>query len=161
MRKSALAITAALLGCVIAVPTAFAAHSTGDAKKGCADIVDGRAVYQSVPDTTTPTGSEVLAQMDLAANACKNVTYTLTVRASDTDPTIVGTAAGVSVPSSDPAVPPRVEFDANLPYPGPDGVVCIDITTSKKNGTVLDAAPDDGCVPMELDSDVSGSQKFR
>jgi hypothetical protein len=162
MRKPVLAITAALLGCIMAAPMAYAAHSTGDAKKACADVVDGRATYQSVPDATTPTGSEVLAQMDLGANACKNIGYTLIVLASDTDSTVLATADGVSVPaSSDPSVPPRVEFDAPLPYPGPEGEVCIVITTSKSNGKVLDSAPDAGCVPMPIDSDVSGALKFR
>jgi hypothetical protein len=162
MRKPVLAITAALLGCVIAAPTAYGTPSTGDAKKACADIVDGRATYQSVPDPTTPTGADVLAQMDLAANACKNIGYTLTVLASDTDSTVLATDEGVPVPGSvDPAVPPRVEFGVSLPYPGPEGVVCIVITTSKKNGRVLDSAPDTGCVPIPIDSDVSGALKFR
>jgi len=162
MRKPALAITAALLGCVMAAPMAYAAPSTGDAKKACADIVDGRATYQSVPDATTPTGAEVLAQMDLGANACKNFGYTMTVLASDTDSTVLATADGVPVPAtSEPSVPPRVEFDASLPYPGPEGVICIVITTSKSNGRVLDSAPDTGCVPIPIDSDVSGALKFR
>ena len=162
MRKSLLAITVALLCCVLAVPIAQAAPSTGDTKKACADIVDGRAVYQSVPGEVTPTGSQVLAQMDLGANACKNLKYTMTVLASDTDPTVLATADAVRIPATgNPLTPARVQFDAPLPYPGPEGLVCIAITTTKKNGQVLDAAPDTGCVPIPIDSDVSGATKFR
>ena len=82
MRKSALLVSVALLGVLLASPVAHAAKSTGDTKKAYADVVDGRAVYQSVSDVTTATSSEVLAQMDLGAAACKNITYTMTVLAS-------------------------------------------------------------------------------
>jgi len=160
MRKSLIAFIAALLGCVAVAPMAWAAPSTSDTKRGCADIVEGRATYQSVPDETTPTGSQVLAQMDLAKQACKNITYTLTVLTSETDSAVLATADGVRIPATT-ATPPRVEFTASLPYPGPDGDVCISITTSKSNGQVLDAAPDTGCVAIPIDSDVSGALKFR
>ena len=101
MRKPIVAVTTTLLGCVMvastAVPAAVAAPagSDSDTKKACADVVEGRATYQSVPDGSTPAGSEVLAQMDLRAFACKNVRYTMTVLASETDPTVLATVAGI------------------------------------------------------------------
>ena len=66
MRKSAIAVAAVLVGMLVAAPVATAAPSTGDAKKACADIVEGRVNYQSLPDEVTPTSAEVLAQMDSA-----------------------------------------------------------------------------------------------
>ena len=164
MRKSVLALSVALLGCVVAAPVAYAAPSTFDTKKACADVVDGRATYQSVPDPTTPEYAEVLAQMDLRGTACKNITYTMTVLVSDTDSTPIATVDGISEPgAADGSTPPRVQFRTDhttFPNPAPTEV-CVVITTSKSNGTVLDSAPDTGCVPLLLDSDVSGSQKFR
>ena len=97
MRKPLLAITAALLGCVIAAPTANAAPSTGDAKKACADVVDGRAIYQSVPDATD-------------ANRCRSTRsdgpWRLCLQehplhddgsGSETDSTVLATADGVPI----------------------------------------------------------------
>ena len=156
MRKSVLTVTATLIACVVAVPMAYAASSTPDTKRACADVVDGRATYFSVPDTTNPTGSEALAQMDLRANACKKISYTMTVLGQDS---VLATVAGVPVKATY-TTPPRVEFGASLDYPGPDGVVCIVITTSRPDGKVFDRAPDSECVPLPIDSDVSGAIKF-
>lgn len=155
MRKSVLTATATLIACVVAVPMAYAA-STPDTKRACADVVDGRATYFSVPDTTNPTGSQVLAQMDLRANTCKKISYTMTVFGTDGPLTEV---PGVPVKATY-TTPPRVEFGASLGYPGPDGVVCIVITTTRPDGKVLDRAPDSQCVPLPIDSDVSGAIKF-
>ena len=118
MRKSVLTATATVVACVVAVPMAFASSSTPDTKRACADVVDGRSTYFSVPDPTNPTGSEVLAQMDLRANACKRISYTMTVRGSETIPpsrasdarrTVLAVVQGVSVAAT-PTTPPRVEF---------------------------------------------------
>lgn len=161
MRKSVIAVTVALVGMLVAAPMANAARSTGDTKKACADIVEGRATYVSVPDATNATGAEVRAQMDLGAAACKNIAYTMTVLASDTDLTVLATASGVPVPAAtDGSTPPRVEFSSAFSLPAPSGV-CVIITTSKSNGTVLDSAPDTGCVPLPLDPETVGAQRFR
>jgi hypothetical protein len=40
-------------------------------------------------------------------------------------------------------------------------VVCVVITTTKSNGSVLDRAPDSGCVAVPINSSVAGATKFR
>lgn len=160
MRKSVIAVTVGLVGMLVATPMATAAQSTGDAKKACADIVEGRAAYQSVFEGTTITGSQLQAQMDLGAAACKNVTYTMTVLASEIDPTVLASTLGAPVPAAADGSPPRVVFSSGFSLPAPAGV-CVVITTSKSNGTVLDRAPDVGCIAIALDSEVSGLQRFR
>jgi hypothetical protein len=160
MRKSVIAVTVALAGMLVTAPVATAAQSTGDAKKACADIVEGRVNYQSTPDDVSPTGAEVLAQMDLGANACKNVVYTLTVFGGSTDVDVVGTAAGVPVAATT-STPPRVEFQTPVPFASLSDVVCVVITTTKSNGDVLDRAPDAGCVALPINSSVAGATRFR
>ena len=160
MRKSVIAVTVALVGMLVAAPVATAAQSSGDAKKACADIVEGRVNYQSLPDDVNPTGAEVLAQMDLGANACKNVVYTLTVFGGSTDVDVVGTAIGVPAAATD-TTPPRVEFQTPVPFAGLSDVVCVVITTTKSNGGILDRAPDSGCVALPINSSIAGATRFR
>lgn len=160
MRKPILAITALAVGCVLAVPTAQAAPSTSDTNRRCADVVEGWATFETNLDKLEPTTADVRAQMELADTFCHNVTYTMTVLTSQTEPTVLAKSPGIpSAPMRDE--PPRVEFRATLPYPGPDGVVCVVITTAKPNGKVFDSAPDTGCVPVPIDSDVQGFLRFR
>jgi hypothetical protein len=162
MRKLLISLIAVLLGSVMAAPTVNAAPSTGDAKKACADIIEGRAVYQSVPDSPAESGAEVLAQMDLGARACKKVNYTMTVLESETDSTVLATAEGVpNRPTDDPNVVPRVEFTAKAPNRGPDSDVCVVITTTTKNGKVLDRAPDTNCVLLLIDDNNPGLSRWR
>jgi len=162
MRKLLIALIAVLLGSVMAAPTVNAAPSTGDTKKACADIIDGRAVYQSVLEAPSETGAEVLAQMDLGAWACSKVTYTMTVLESETDSTVLATVEGVpNRPTDDPNVVPRVEFAAKAPNNGPESDVCVVITTTKNNGKVLDRAPDTNCVLLLIDDDNAGLSRWR
>ncbi len=133
------------------------APSTGDAKKPCADIVEGRVNYQSLPDEVTPTSAEVLAQMDLGAEACKNLSYTMTVYAGETDVDVVATTSGVPVAATT-ADPPRVQFLTPVPFTSLSDVVCVVITTSKSNGSILDRAPDSGCVAAPINSSVAVAQ---
>lgn len=160
MRKSLTAVTVALVGMLVAAPMATAAQSTGDAKKACADIVEGRVNYQSLPDDVNPVSAEVLAQMDLGASACKNISYTLTVFGGDTEGVVVGTASGVPVAPTT-STPPRVEFQAPVPFASLSDVVCVVITTAKSNGGVLDRAPDSGCVALPINSSIAGATRFR
>jgi len=162
MRKLIIALSAVILGSVMVAPTVNAAPSTGDAKKACADIIDGRATYRSVLEAPSETGAEVLAQMDLGAWACSKVTYTMTVFESETDSTVLATAEGVpNRPTDDPNVVPRVEFATKAPNNGPESDVCLVVTATKKNGKVLDRAPDTDCISYTIDSDVTGFQKWR
>lgn len=162
MRKSVIAVVVgtALAGVLVAAPMATAAPSTGDAKKACADIVEGRVNYQSLPDDVSPTSAEVLAQMDLGANACKNISYTMTAYAGETDVDMVATTAGVPVAAND-VDPPRVEFRTPVPFASLDDVVCVVITTTKSNGGILDRAPDSGCVALPINSSIAGATRFR
>jgi hypothetical protein len=160
MRKSVIAVTVALVGMLVAAPMATAGQSTGDTKKACADVVEGRVNYQSTPDDVNPTGAEVLAQMDLGANACKNIIYTLTVFGGSTDVDVVGTAMGVPAAATD-TTPPRVEFQTAVPFASLSDVVCVVITTTKSNGGILDRAPDSGCVALPINSSIAGATRFR
>jgi len=162
MRKLIIALIAVLLGSVMAATPVNAAPSTGDAKKACADIIDGRAVYQSVTEGTGEIGAEVLAQMDLGAWACTKVRYTMTVLESETDSTVLATAEGVpNRPTDDPNVVPRVEFVTKAPNTGPESDVCLVITTTKMNGKVLDRAPDANCNLLRIDDDTPGFSRWR
>jgi hypothetical protein len=160
MRKALITVLAAVLGSVLVFPMVQAGAAKPDTKRACADIVDGRATYFSTPDTTNPTGSEVLAQMDLRGNACPKIRYTMTVLSGNQDQGVVDTVKGVTTPGTY-TTPPRAEFTLALPWPGADGQVCIYITTSKPGGKVLDRAPDANCVLLPIDSDVTGALKFR
>lgn len=156
MRKSAVFVVVALVGMLAAAPMASAGQPIDDAKKACSDIVEGRAIYASVE-----TGAQVRAQMDLGAAACKNVRYTMTVLKSETDSTVLATASGVPVPAAtDGSTPARVEFFSSFGL-APPAEVCVIVTTSKSNGTVLDRAPDAGCVALPLDTDLGSAQRFR
>ncbi len=161
MRKSAIAVAAVLVGMLVAAPVATAAPSTGDAKKACADIVEGRVNYQSLPDEVTPTSAEVLAQMDLGAEACKNVSYTMTVYAGETDVDVVATTSGVPVAATT-ADPPRVQFQTRRSR-SPVSVTWFAWSSrlSKSNGSILDRAPDTGCVAVPINSSVAGATRFR
>ena len=161
MQKSAIAAAVALIGAFVAAPVANAAPPSGDTHRACADIVEGRVNYQSLPDDVTPTGAEVLAQMDLGAAACKNVIYTMSVYAGETNESLLATASGVAVAATDQS-PPRVEFQTPVPFASLSDVVCVVIASSiKSNGRVLDRAPDSECVALPINSTVSGAQRFR
>ncbi|MCZ3388217.1 MAG: hypothetical protein LH645_03650 [Actinomycetia bacterium] len=160
MRRSVIAVTVGLVGMLVAAPMATAVQSTGDAKKACADIVEGRVNYQSLPVDGNPTSAEVLAQMDLGANACKNIRYTLTVFGGSTEVDVVGTASGVPVAAT-ATTPPRVEFQTPVSFTSLSDVVCVVITTTKSNGEILDRAPDSGCVALPINSSIAGATRFR
>lgn len=160
MHKSAIAASIALLAALVAAPVASATPPLGDTNRACADIVEGRVNYQSLPDDITPTSAEVLAQMDLRANACKKLRYTLTVFDGSTDVDVVGTASGEPVAAT-ATDPPRVEFQTSVPFTSVTDVVCVVITTSKSNGDILDRAPDSECVALPINSSIAGATKFR
>ena len=64
MRRSLLAIGAAVLAGVIATPMAHGAPPTGDAKRACADVVEGRAAYETVEDAQDPKYAEVQKELE-------------------------------------------------------------------------------------------------
>ncbi len=162
MRKSVIAVTVALVGMMVAAPMASAGQWVGDTKKACADIVDGRVNYQSLPlGDPAPTGAEVIGQVDLGGKACNNVTYTMTVYSGDTATGTPTTTTGVAVAAT-ATDPPRVNFSTPVTLvSATTDTVCVAFDTSTSKGVVLDPAPDTGCFAYIINSDTSGSTKFR
>lgn len=163
MRKSVIAVTVGLVGMLAAAPVATAAPFDSDTGRACADIDGARVNYQSLPvEDPAPTGAEVLAEMDLRAAACKNLSYTMAVYEGMEETGTPVTASGVPVALTN-AGKPGVQFQTPVPWFNldPPDFVCVVFTTSRSNGGVVDRAPDSGCVALDINSDFAGSQKFR
>jgi len=121
--------------------------------KDCADIQStnaagtqqSRAAYDGTTDS-------VAGVFFLAANSCKNVTYTLSLVDDDGDTTVIASAS-VQGSGTDPSV--TIEIDN---VPATDGDVCAFVTTSvgKKAG---DLSPSDGCVVLLDDGTSPGGGK--
>ncbi len=172
MRKSVIAVTAALVGMLVAAPMASAAPGDSDTGRACADIDGARVNYQSLPlgDPIPPSESaEVLAEVDLRADACKNVSYTMAIYRGISESGTPVTTSGV--PAQTSAGTPAVTFLTPVPWftlpdltttpPTPGDFVCVVFTTSKSNGGVIDRAPDAGCIDLGINSTIAGSTKFR
>lgn len=163
MRKSVVAVAVGLVGLLAAAPVATAAPSDSDTGRPCADIDGARVNYQSLPiEDPAPTGAEVLAEMDLRASACKNLSYTMAVYQGTSEVGIPVTAAGIPVALTN-AGKPGVQFQTPVPWFNldPPDFVCVVFTTSRSNGGVVDRAPDSGCVALDINSTAAGSMKFR
>lgn len=163
MQKVVVAVTVGIVGVLAAAPVATAAPPDTDTGRACADIDGARVNYQSLPiEDPAPTGAEVLAEMDLRAAACKNLSYTMAVYEGLEE---IGTpvmASGIPVALTN-AGKPGVQFQTPVPWfdLDPPDFVCVVFTTSRSNGGVVDRAPDSGCVSLDINSTAAGSTRFR
>ena len=144
MHRSITALIAAgllLLGMVVPA-SAAKPEATGGR---CADIeVTGN--YVTDPDTGNPT---VTFLFDLPAESCTRVTYSAFVHAS---------AGGALLASrSTPGNGGQIGFAIELP--GGPSSVCLSATSTSRGGTTFDAAPNSGCVVVQLDAG-GGLSKF-
>jgi hypothetical protein len=75
--------------------------------------------------------------------------------------TPIVTSSGIAVAATE-STPPRVQFTTPIPLVSPTtDTVCVAFSTSTSKGELLDPAPDLGCFPFVINSDISGATRFK
>jgi hypothetical protein len=128
----------------------------GDVPKGapaCADITGGSVSYNvDYVLGTVPTNRSAAARSFLAAASCPTVTYTLVVldgdggTATDDQGTVEPTGPAVEVGRASAVGDGQAELLLTADVDDDDRWVCAYVTTTSADGTVLDRAPDTGCI---------------
>jgi hypothetical protein len=142
MRRVLLALLLAA-GLSLTVTLSAVADPVGNEEPACGNIIGGGAAYN---ETFEPQNT-VLGSLTLAAPSCKDVSYTMyaTYISGGKEKTKSQTIHGDGV------------TDAGLRFSIPNvssdtGTVCVWYETAKGN-SVIDRAPDTGCVTVVADSE--------
>jgi len=137
---------AVLVAALAAAALVTGSGTAGDAKgPPCTNVIGGGDTlgYASPNPTTGTSGSGVVeATFILAAPACSEATYTLSVYSFDGSTLLVSDIQPTSI-SGD-----TVFFHYEFPSGAPSDGVCLVGTVSWKNH-VSDPVPDTGCAPVE------------
>jgi hypothetical protein len=149
MKRVLLALVLATAS-ALAITLHAAADPVGNEQPACGDIINGGAGYHVLSEPQqTVTGSDVLA-----APSCKNVTYTLYVTyIAD------GREKVKSVTLKGDGVSDFIFFQINNVLADAGTQPCAYSETAKGN-SVIDRAPDTGCVLLPPDSSPGGGSAW-
>jgi hypothetical protein len=135
------------LALVLLALTAVAPVATADDAKGpaCTDIVptDAGGTTTTSGNYTNATGTPTLFfRLVTAVPSCRQVTYTVYVLDENGDTTPLTSASQTGTGGV---------LTFQIPITDDDTTICVYVTSSIGN-RVFDRAPNEGCVPFQLDS---------